>query len=271
MSKLLRNRYAQVVERIFDDKFRPGATDIPFDRDDIVAACAGLGIEPPKNLGDILYSFRYRNDLPESVASRAPAGHVWIIPGRGRAKYAFHAVVDQPLVPNPHLLAIKIPDSTPGLIALHVMSSEQALLAKVRYNRLIDLFTGIVCYSLQNHLRTTVEGVGQVEVDEVYLGVDRGGVQYIIPVEAKGGSDRLSLVQLNQDLELAKQQFEGLECLLVGAQFVGTDVSLFLFAEDGNSGSVQLVREGRYRLLDPSEITPTDLLAYRRQSSAAVS
>jgi hypothetical protein len=263
-----RNRYERVVEQVFDRKFIPGARDVPFTRDDIIAAVDDLGIERPKNVGDVLYSFRYRNDLPSSIASRAPAGHVWIIPGRGRAKYAFQAVIDQPLTPNPHLAAVKVPDSTPGLIARHVMSSEQALLAQVRYNRLIDLFTGIVCYSLQNHLRTAVDEVGQVETDEVYLGVDRSGIQYVLPVEAKGGSDRLSVVQMNQDLALAKQQFADLKCRPVGAQFIDGDVSLFLFAEDGDSGSVRVVREGRYRLVNASEITEEDLLKYELNSIA---
>ena len=53
------------------------------------------------------------------------------------------------------------------------MNDEQALLAKIRYNRLIDIFTGITCYSLQNHLRTTVPNIGQVEIDEIYIGIDK--------------------------------------------------------------------------------------------------
>ncbi len=44
---------------------------------------------------------------------------------------------------------------------------------------IIDIFTGITCYSLQNHLRTTVPDVGQVETDEVYVGIDRRGVHLI--------------------------------------------------------------------------------------------
>jgi hypothetical protein len=31
-------------------------------------------------------------------------------------------------------------------------------------NRIIDIFTGVTCYSLQNHLRTTLTDIGQVEV-----------------------------------------------------------------------------------------------------------
>lgn len=51
------------------------------------------------------------------------------------------------------------------------MSDEQALLAKVRYSRLVDIFLGIAAYSLQNHLRTSVVGIGQIEMDELYVGI----------------------------------------------------------------------------------------------------
>jgi hypothetical protein len=69
----------------------------------------------------------------------------------------------------------KVPDSTPGVIAMYALSDEQALLAKLRYNRLIDIFTGVACYSLQSHLRTSVRTLGQVETDEIYIGLDKRG------------------------------------------------------------------------------------------------
>jgi len=42
----------------------------------------------------------------------------------------------------------KVPDSSPGIVAKYALSDEQALLAKVRYNRLVDIFSGVTCYSL---------------------------------------------------------------------------------------------------------------------------
>ena len=93
-------------------------------------------------------------------------------------------------------MVTKVPDSTPELIRARALGDEQALLALVRYNRLIDLFLGASAHSLQNHLRTTVKGIGQVEVDEVYLAVDRYGAQYVIPVQAKGGNDQIGIVQI---------------------------------------------------------------------------
>ena len=59
-------------------------------------------------------------------------------------------------------------------MAQHALSEEQALLAKVRVNRLIDILTGLTAYSLQNHLRSTVGG-NQLEVDELYVAVAKTG------------------------------------------------------------------------------------------------
>ena len=80
------------------------------------------------------------------------------------------------------MLATKIPDATPSIVEKYALDDEQALLTKLRYNRLIDIFTGVTCYSLQNHLRTTVPGIGQVETDEIYVGVDKLGRQFVFPV-----------------------------------------------------------------------------------------
>jgi hypothetical protein len=256
--------YRQILEHIFLKYYTPGATAVHFTRADIPLAATALGLPIPANLGDVIYSHRYRVDLPQAIVSRAPAGLVWLLEGTGRSTYAFMARAHQPFVtPQAHLVAVKIPDATPGIIAEHALSGEQALLAKVRYNRIIDLFTGIVCYSLQNHLRAYVDDLGQVETDEVYLGVGPSGLQYVIPVEAKGGTDRLSIVQINQDLALAKQKFEGLEPLMVAVQFIGDDIHCFLFAEDAQTSSVKLIKEKRYSLVEPSSITGPDLTAYR--------
>lgn len=50
--------------------------------------------------------------------------------------------------PDPMLATIKIPDGTPSIVKKYSVSDEQALLTIVRYNRLIDTFLGITCYSL---------------------------------------------------------------------------------------------------------------------------
>lgn len=189
------NRYKALIERIFLDRFQPDATELPFARSDLETTAATLGIDLPKNLGDVVYSLRYRTPMPDAVLATQPEGMEWIIEGMGRALYAFKLVPINRIVPNPDLVTVKIPDATPEIISAYALSDEQALLAKVRYNRLIDIFLGLASYSLQNHLRTTVRGVGQIEIDEIYVGIDRQGRQYVMPVQAKGGNDQLSVVQ----------------------------------------------------------------------------
>jgi hypothetical protein len=127
-------------------------------------------------------------------------------------------IPDMVIVPAPMLAETKVPDATPGLIALYALNDEQALLAKLRYNRLIDTFTGITCYSLQHHLRTTVPSMGQVETDELYVGIDRRGAHYVFPVQAKGGRDRQNIVQIEQDFAMCAMKFPNLICRAIGAQ-----------------------------------------------------
>lgn len=78
--------------------------------------------------------------------------------------------------------------------------------------------------SLQNHLRTTVKGVGQIEIDELYIGLDRHGCHYVIPVQAKGGTDTIGVVQIAQDLKFAEENFPNMQCRAIAAQFMAGDV-----------------------------------------------
>ena len=172
------NRYSQIMERIFLEKYKDGMTELNFSREDINRIAKKIRVKLPKNLGDIVYSFRYRAQLPESIRAKAPRGREWIIRPAGRSKYIFVAVTAATIGPTASLVDIKIPDATPGIITMYALTDEQALLARLRYNRLIDIFTGVTCYSLQNHLRTFVSGLGQIETDEIYAGVDKRGAHY---------------------------------------------------------------------------------------------
>jgi hypothetical protein len=176
------NRYSQIIERIFLEKHKEGITEITFSREDIVRIARKIGVKLPKNLGDVIYSFRYRAQLPESIKVKAPKGYEWIIRPAGRSKYAFVATSAATIQPSASLVETKIPDATPGIIAMYALNDEQALLAKLWYNRLIDIFTGVTYYSLQSHLRTFVDNIGQIETDEIYVGVDKRGAHYAFPV-----------------------------------------------------------------------------------------
>lgn len=259
------NRYERIIERIFLTEYRKGVKEVPFKREDIERVAGELGIKLPKNLGDVIYSFRYRSNLPKSITSRAPAGKHWIIRPAGRSRYVFVANAASSIVPNHMMAETKIPDSTPGVIERYAFNDEQALLAKLRYNRLIDIFTGVACYSLQSHLRTFVTGIGQVETDELYIGIDRRGSQYVIPVQAKGGKDKLSIVQIEQDFALCVQKFPSLICRAMAAQFLAPDL-ITLFEFEKTIRTVATISEKHYRLVPSDEVTDEDLQTYGRRS-----
>jgi len=257
-----KNRYQQIIEKIFQSKFKPGMKAIDFERTEIEKVAGQLRIELPKNLGDLIYSFRYRAALPESIQATAGQGLVWLIRPAGRSKYRFVLVPDRPIAPNASMTATKVPDSTPGIVAKYAFNDEQALLAKVRYNRLVDIFTGVTCYSLQNHLRTTVPDVGQVETDEIYVGLDKRGAHYVFPVQAKGGTDKLSIVQIEQDFAVCDKKFPDLICRPIAAQFMEDGVIALFEFEEGEEGA-GISAEKHYKLVAPDEVSDEDLKKYR--------
>lgn len=255
------NNYARIAEKIFMDGYRPGVREIEFVRDEIPSAAEALGIPRPKNVGDVVYSFRFRRPLPDSILQTQPANLEWILELAGQAKYVFRLVRVARIVPNPALVEVKVPDATPEIVTAYALSDEQALLARVRYNRLVDVFLGLTAYSLQNHLRTTATGIGQLEIDEIYVGIDSSGTQYILPVQAKGGTDVLSPVQTRQDIACCLEKFPNLICRAISAQFMAADViALFELAEV--QGEIRVRQERHYRLVAADQITAEDLRLY---------
>lgn len=253
--------YDRIINKIFRDHYIAGSTNFTFERPEIEAAALALQLQVPRNLGDVIYSFRHRRQLPEEIRATAPGRH-WVIINSGRSTYRFVVRDALEVVPNPLAAMTRIPDATPGIIKMHAKGDEQALLARLRYNRLLDIFTGLACYSLQSHLRTTVDGA-QIETDEVYVGLNRSGAHFVLPVQAKGGTDHMGIVQIEQDFALCEERFPGLVPKPIGAQFMGEEViALFAFAQD--TTGVVVVDEKHYILVPPSDISPEELAEYRQ-------
>jgi len=122
-----RNRYTQIIEKIFEGYYKDGATEIFFEREDIVRTASLLNIHLPKNLGDVIYSFRYRTNLPDLIRSHAPEGKDWVIRPVGQSRYKFALAAMARIVPSTLLAETKIPDATPGIIARYALNDEQGL------------------------------------------------------------------------------------------------------------------------------------------------
>ena len=256
------NRYEALIRKVFFDHFTEGTTEFEFHREELEDAATSLGVARVKNLGDVTYSFRYRNPLPNSILATQPEGHEWIIEGAGKGRYRFKLLTASRIAPREDLAVIDIPDATPELILAHKLDDEQALLAMLRYNRLIDTFLGLTTYSLQNHLRTTVEGVGQIEIDELYVGMDKLGCHYMIPVQAKGKKDQIGIVQSTQDIRFAEQKFPGMRCRAIAAQSLEDEV-VALFELTLQANEIKVVEERHYRLVPADQLDAEAIRRYR--------
>ena len=270
MSEKKRSGAQRIIAKIFADRFEPDKREVAFPRDDLIAAANALSLERPKNLGDIIYSLRYRVPLPDSVRNKAPAGLEWAIFPGGNAIYVLRAVPFNLIKPRTGLRVIRLPDATPGVIARYAMSDEQALLAKLRYNRLLDVFTGIACYHLQSHLRTSIVvksaidgklSQSQVETDDLYVGLNEHGAHYVLPVQAKGRTDTLSVIQIWQDFRVAEQKFRNLKARPIAAQFMDDD-TIALFEFDESNDQITIAREHHYALVPSNQLTDEELRSY---------
>lgn len=264
--------YRRTIERLFEKAYNEGATVVPFTREDISVAAEEVGVDP-KNIGDLVYYYRYRAKLPRSIRQKAGEGMEWLIRGAGDARYQLVAVPRQYalLIPRPGTTVVKILDSTPELIEKYRLNDEQALLAKLRYARLLDIFTGLSCVALQSHLRSKVAGIGQVEADEVYLGVDASGAHYVLPVQAKGNRDRHSLVQIEQDIALCRAKFPQAICRPIAAQFLGPEkrlIAMFSFNVEPD-GTATVRDERHYLLVRKEELSDEEIGRYRQAAREA--
>lgn len=258
--------YDLSIAEVFRVGYSPGAEEFYFSAADYRKICASAAVkkanggEAIRNPPDVLYSFRSRKKLPEAITRTAPPDREWVIELAGKgadkdSRYRFRLVkrASNRILPREDLRSVRIPNATPEIIAMYALSDEQALLALVRYNRLIDIFLGITTYSLQNHLKTNVQGVGQIEIDEVYVGLDKLGRHYIVPVQAKGGKDQIHGGQLRQDIAFCQKKFPDLECRAIAAQFMSEDrIALFELALEGDD--VKVVEEKHYKLVPRDQI-----------------
>ena len=256
------NLYSAIIEKIFFEHFTGPEEIIEWERREITQAAKALNLPTPKNIGDLIYTFRFRQPFPKKIIDTQYDEREWILELNGRSKYKFSLKLNSRIIPREDLIIVDIPDATPEIIRAYALDDEQALLAIVRYNRLIDTFLGLTTYSLQNHLRTTVKGVGQIEIDELYVGLDRHGCHYIIPVQAKGGNDQIGIVQIEQDLKYVSEKFPQMRGRAIAAQFMRDGV-IALFELTVQESEAKVVDEKHYRLVPSSELDRESIRNYR--------
>ncbi len=132
---------------------------------------------------------------------------------------------------------------------------EQGILAKVRYNRLLDIFLQITCYHLQNHWKTSIKNKGQCEIDDLYVGLNTTGKQFVIPVEAKSSGDHLNKTQIVQMIDFARARYSKLILRPVGIQELEDDSLAFVeFTPADHPDEIKIKEVRRYKLVSMSEV-----------------
>lgn len=264
------SKYDKIIEKVFFDNYSETSI-VPFDREELASASETLNIPRIKNLGDIVYSYRFRKNLPDAINETAQTGCEWIIVGTGIGSYEFRLSQIAKIEPASNRQKIKIPDSTPEIVKMYAPANdEQALLTKVRYNRVTDLFVGMTCYSIQNHLRTTVNGIGQIEVDEIYIGVNKNGVHYVFPCQAKSPGDKFGIVQVLQDITFCSSRYPSVICRPIAMQFLDDDSFAMLetnIEEEDNMLKLIVIDEKHYKLVNRNDLSREEIENYRKLSN----
>jgi hypothetical protein len=250
-----RNR-DEVITAVFKKHYRKGAAEVPFSMDDVREAIGTVARKNPSykenNVADIRYQYTSgRRNLPKGIDELGP----WMIEGRGKANYAFVRLKESPhLRISPDLHVILLPDATPEVVLEYAGSDEQGILAKLRYNRILDIFLGITCYHLQNHWRTSVKNKGQVEIDDLYVGLDVDGRQYVVPIEAKGRKDHISKTQIVQNIAFARERYPKLIIRPVGIQEIhDKEIVAIEFTPGKTPDTIKIKEMRRYKLVAMSE------------------
>ena len=109
------------------------------------------------------------------------------------------------------------------------------------------------------------------------MGVDLNGVQYIVPVQAKGADESVGAVQAIQDIYCCREKFPNLVCRAIAAKTVevekapdGSDIHTIAMMElaIANKYDVWIPRQERYQLVPASMITADELEAYRKTAAS---
>lgn len=249
--------YTPVLLELFRSKYRPGDSEVSFTLEEVRAEVQRQGLEV-RNAADIIYRMKSRTILPEEI--RNNGFHILAITGRGR--YALR-VGDTTLIDYPDDdVFYEVVDRTPPQVRALLDADfgsldEQGLLSVLRYNDLFSDFLGVRTFHLKGHVRRSVPGVGQAEVDDVHVavvGIAEGeGQTFVVPVEAKAKDDPVNRVQIAMQIRYAHHSFPGLPVRPLTVKLFPDGLVLFIeFNPTTEPNDLEISRYRYYRVVDAS-------------------
>ncbi len=242
--------YSPILLHIFRARWRKGASSVLFSLDDIRNAADSLSLEV-RNPADLIYRMRSRTVLPKEILEKG----FFILRAIGRGQYQFEkgsSTIFEPadseitealdLTPLPvrRLLPEKLVDM-----------DEQAVLTVASYCKLFDHFTGLQIYRLRSHVRKSVPGVGQAELDAIDVGVALSDEEMpiVFPIEAKAAADALNRVQVYNMVQYSRHYFRG---LVIRPLAIKVDYDSILHVMEFNAAAraadLKIVRSGSYTI-----------------------
>lgn len=257
--------YVPVILKLFLDRWRPGASTVVFSLDDVrtaVEAVRATSDSPDRissrNPADVVYRMRSRTVLPKEILDKG--FHILRAVGRGRYQFekASSGIIETPI--NPLTAAI---DQTPMPVRRLLPETmaemdEQALLSVVGYCNLLDHFTGMKIYRLRSHVRKSVPGIGQAELDAIDVGIASGedDVPVIFPIEAKAVSDELNRVQIFNMIQYAAHYYPNLTVRPLALKVDYQSAVHFLeFNVASRPGDLRILRSASYAInTSPAQI-----------------
>ena len=86
-------RYSELILSIFRKHYADGVTEFEFERSELEGAATRAKIKLPSNLGDVIYSLRFRTAMPDEIAKTAPKGREWVIDSlRNKAEIELNSI-----------------------------------------------------------------------------------------------------------------------------------------------------------------------------------
>ena len=99
-------------------------------------------------------------------------------------------------------------------------------------------------------MRTQIKGHGQVEIDDLYVGVDKDGTGYVLPVEGKEEGESLGKDKAVALTKFARAKFPKLKCRPIAIIRQAGDVFACIDFEPTESVTkVEVLEMRRYRLV----------------------
>jgi hypothetical protein len=134
----------------------------------------------------------------------------------GRGQYSFEkatSTIFEPEVTE----AVTVIDTTPLPVRRLLPETlaemdEQAILTVASYCCVLDHLTGMKIYRLRSHVRKSVPGIGQAELDAIDVGIANSDddIPVVFPIEAKALADALNRVQIFNMVQYARHYFPGM-------------------------------------------------------------